>query len=165
MNQTKRILIALVILISMAGLIFVIEALRGNSAAQAIDTALEPGNIPIYQDGYLLAVIKPGDLETMSLATFVDAEEGKTQDGWLLRDILKKHISASTLDNNSWIIVSSSSRNKQVQLTWKEVNDPANMVMFDLSGRGTLKLVSLLEQLDIRDEWIQDVDKIELVEP
>jgi hypothetical protein len=34
--------------------------------------------------------------------------------------------------------------------------------MFDLSGRGTLKLVSLLPRLDVRDEWVQDVDKIEI---
>jgi hypothetical protein len=37
------------------------------------------------------------------------------------------------------------------------------MVMFDLSGRGTLKLISKVERLDVRDEWIQDVDKIEVV--
>jgi len=34
--------------------------------------------------------------------------------------------------------------------------------MFDLAGRGTLKLVSKLERLDIRDEWVQDVDRIEV---
>jgi hypothetical protein len=39
------------------------------------------------------------------------------------------------------------------------------MVLFDLSGRGTLKLVSKLPQLDIRDEWVQDVDKIEIITP
>jgi hypothetical protein len=39
------------------------------------------------------------------------------------------------------------------------------MVMFDLSGRGTLKLVSTLERLDVRDEWVQDVDKIEVTQP
>jgi hypothetical protein len=37
------------------------------------------------------------------------------------------------------------------------------MVMFDLSGRGTLKLVSkTLENFSTRDEWVQDVDKIEV---
>jgi hypothetical protein len=35
--------------------------------------------------------------------------------------------------------------------------------MFDLSSRGTLKLVSVLERLDVRDEWVQDVDKIEVI--
>jgi hypothetical protein len=37
------------------------------------------------------------------------------------------------------------------------------MVLFDLSSRGTLKLVSLLEQLNTRAEWVQDVDRIEVV--
>jgi hypothetical protein len=35
--------------------------------------------------------------------------------------------------------------------------------MFDLAGRGTLKLVSVLERLDTRDEWVQDVDRIEIM--
>jgi hypothetical protein len=39
------------------------------------------------------------------------------------------------------------------------------MVMFDLSGRGTLKLVSTLPGFDNRDSWIQDVDKIEVETP
>ncbi len=37
--------------------------------------------------------------------------------------------------------------------------------MFDLSNRGTLKLVSVLQKLDTRDEWVQDVDSIEVVNP
>jgi len=37
------------------------------------------------------------------------------------------------------------------------------MVMFDLSNRGTLKLVSTMPKLDDRDEWIQDADRIEIV--
>jgi len=45
------------------------------------------------------------------------------------------------------------------------VNDRENMVMFDLSNRGTLKLVSLLEKLDMRDEWVQDIDRIEVRNP
>jgi len=37
--------------------------------------------------------------------------------------------------------------------------------MFDLSNRGTLKLVSVLEKLDEREEWIQDAEKIEIIRP
>ncbi len=37
--------------------------------------------------------------------------------------------------------------------------------MFDLSNRGTLKLVSVLPKLDTRDEWVQDVDSIEVANP
>ena len=58
--------------------------------------------------------------------------------------------------------MSSSSRGKTAELTWAEVDESTNMVMFDLATRGTVKLVSLLEKLDTRDEWVQDVDKIEI---
>ena len=37
--------------------------------------------------------------------------------------------------------------------------------MFDLSNRGNLKLVSVLDKLDARDEWVQDVDRIEVTNP
>jgi hypothetical protein len=79
----------------------------------------------------------------------------------LLRDVLLLHVAREDLADTR-ISVSSSSRDKSAQLTWAEVDEAANMVMFDLSGRGTLKLVSLLEKLDVRDEWVQDVDKIEI---
>jgi hypothetical protein len=101
----------------------------------------------------------------LELVSFVDAEEGKTQEGWLLRDVLQLHVAPRQLQPDTTITVSSSSRDKSAVVTWAEVDDPANWVMFDLSGRGTLKLVSTLERLDVRDEWVQDVDKIEVATP
>ncbi len=59
----------------------------------------------------------------------------------------------------------SNHREKEVTLTWAEVTDPANKIMFDISGRGTLKLVSLLPRLDARDEWVQDTDEISITVP
>jgi len=80
----------------------------------------------------------------------------------MLRDVVRLHVKDKDLEAETQVTVSSSSRDKSEVLTWAEVDDPANWVMFDLSGRGTLKLVSVLERLDIRDEWVQDVDKIEI---
>jgi hypothetical protein len=37
--------------------------------------------------------------------------------------------------------------------------------MFDLSGRGTLKLVSTVPGFDVGDAWIQDVDNIKIITP
>ena len=105
----------------------------------------------------------PGELAELEQVSFVDEEEGKTQEGWMLRDVLLLHVKESKLKPETRIVVTSSSRDKSVELTWAEVDDPANWVMFDLSGRGTLKLVSVLERLDARDEWVQDVDKIEVI--
>ncbi|MBN1661201.1 MAG: hypothetical protein JXA93_22605 [Anaerolineae bacterium] len=165
MSQTTRIIIAVVILLVVIGAVFGIEMVRRNNAAVEGEATLVPGAIPIYWNGELVASFSPQDLETLEQASFVDAEEGKTQEGWMLRDVLRLHLDADQLDADTPIVVSSSSRGKGATLTWAEVEDTNNWVMFDLAGRGTLKLVSTLERLDVRDEWIQDVDRIEVGRP
>jgi hypothetical protein len=162
MARNKRLLIAVAILIIVAGVILGLEALRRQRMTQA---NLEPGSIPIYVDGQLEAAFAPVDLENLEQVSFEDAEEGKTQKGWLLRDVLLLHLSEESLTPDSPITVSSTSRGKSARLTWTEVSDEDNMVMFDLSGRGTLKLVSKLARLDVRDEWVQDIDRIEIETP
>ena len=158
MSQRTRILIAVGVLVLLVAAVLGIEALRASS----VEPTLAPGAIPIYRDGKLEAGFVHDDLAALEEASFVDAEEGKTQQGWLLRDILLLYVKESKLKPDTRIVVTSSSREKSVELTWAEVADPDNWVMFDLSGRGTLKLVSTLERLDVRDEWVQDVDKIEI---
>jgi hypothetical protein len=158
MSQRLRILIAVSVLVVLVAAVLGVEALRRPSA----EPTLAPGSIPIYLDGKLLGGFVPDDLAMLEQVSFVDAEDGKLQEGWLLRDVLLLHSKASKLKPATRIVVTSTSRDKSAELTWAEVEDPANRVMFDLSGRGTLKLVSVLERLDVRDEWVQDVDKIEL---
>ena len=99
----------------------------------------------------------------MEMTSFVEAEEGKTEEGWLLKDVLLLYIKESKLKPESQITVSSSSREKDITLKWADVKNTDNMVLFDLSGRGTLKLVSRIPGFDIRDAWIQDTDKIEVM--
>lgn len=159
LSQKQRIIIAVVLLVLIGGGILALEAVRRQ---RVTDSDLEPGSIPIYVDGALEAAFTPGDLESLEQVSFVDDEDGKTQEGWLLRDVLRLHLSEDKLTPETQITVISSSRGKSADLTWAEVNNEANMVMFDLSGRGTLKLVSKLEKLDVRDEWVQDTDKIEI---
>jgi hypothetical protein len=79
--------------------------------------------------------------------------------------VLLLYLGEDNLQDKTQITVSSSSREKSKNLTWSEVENQENMVMFDLSGRGTLKLVSKLPGFDIRDSWVQDVDKIEITTP
>jgi hypothetical protein len=157
-TQRTRVLIAITILVVLVAVVLGVEALRSSSA----EPTLAPGSIPIYLDGKLVAGFVPDNLAELEKVSFVDAEEGKTQEGWLLRDVLLLHVKASKLKPETRVVVTSTSRNKSAELAWAEVDDPANWVMFDLSGRGTLKLVSVLERLDVRDEWVQDVDKIEI---
>jgi hypothetical protein len=83
----------------------------------------------------------------------------------MLSDVMKLYIKERKLMADSRVVVSSSSREKSKTLTWAEVDDMENKVMFDISGRGTLKLVSRIPSFDIRDTWIQDVDKIEVISP
>ena len=169
MSQRMRILIAVLILVALVVGILGIDALQRRAQNADIQAGPEPtvpaGSIPIRVDGRVVGSFGPADLEVLEEASFVDAEEGKTQSGWLLRDVLLLRLDLDTLEPDTIITVGSSSREKTVDLTWAEVDDEANMVMFDLSGRGTLKLVSLLERLDIRDEWVQDVDSVEITNP
>ena len=164
MSQSKRILIATFILILVVGAVLGIDALRRSRSTTTDEgqVTLAPGSIPIYVDGQLVAGFSPDDLDQLEQVSFVDAEEGKTQEGWLLRDVLLLYVKEDDLKASTLITVSSSSRDKAAQLSWAEVDEPANMVIFDLASRGTLKLVSLLERLSTRDQWVQDVDKIEI---
>ena len=157
------------VLLVLAAAVVGIETLRRSAggstqASEGLPTAM-PGGIPIYLDGQFMGAFSPPDLEEMEMVSFVEAEQGMTEEGWLLRDVLLLHVKERALQPDTIVIVSSSSRDKSAQLTWAEVDDPANWVMFDLAGRGTLKLVSVLEKLDTRDEWVQDVDLIELTSP
>jgi hypothetical protein len=165
MTQARRILIALTAVIIIVAVVLGIDAIRrarSTTPAGEGQVTLEPGNIPIYVDGRLEGAFSPDGLDQLEQVSFVDAEEGKTQDGWLLRDVLLRNLEADVLQPETRIKVSSASRGKAAELTWAEVDESTNMVMFDLAQRGTLKLVSRLEKLDTRDEWVQDVDKIEI---
>ena len=165
MNQKKQILIAGVILIVILGVVLGVDYLQRQNAAAQAPAEIPPGSIPIYVDDTFVGSFIPDDLSQLPAVSFVDAEEGKTQDGWLLRDVLLLYLGEDNLQDQSQVTVSSSSREKGKTLTWAEVEDQKNMVMFDLSGRGTLKLVSVIPGFDIRDSWIQDVDKIEITSP
>lgn len=168
LSQQSRILIALGIVGTIAVLVLGGEMLRGRmitGATAGPEPTLVPGGIPIYLDGRLVAGFTPADLGQLEKASFTEPVEGKQQEGWLLRDILLVHLKADQLKPESQVVISSSSRQKSAQLTWAEVAETANKVMFDLSNRGTLKLVSVLPKLDEREEWVQDADRIEITTP
>lgn len=164
MSQRTRILIALAAVILVGAAILGSEALRARPAtggAAAGEPTVVPGGIPIYFDGRLVASFAATDLSQLGEASFTEAAEGVEQKGWLLADILRLHLKTG-LGPAAQITVSSSSRQKSAALTWGEVTDPANHVMFDLSNRGTLKLVSVMPKLDEREEWVQDTDRIDI---
>jgi hypothetical protein len=163
MDQKKRVFLAVILLVVVVGIVLGVDFWQRQQAAALAPADMPPGSIPIFMDGKFVASFVPDDLAQLEGASFVDNEEGKTQEGWMLRDVLLLYIKASKLKDDTQITVLSSSREKAKSLTWAEVDTVENMVLFDLSGRGTLKLVSLIPGFDIRDAWIQDVDKIEVV--
>ena len=166
MTQRARILIAAGVLVVLVAVVLGIDALQrasGESAAQGEPTVV-PGAIPIRLDGKLVGSFTPADLERLDKVSFVEPVEAKTQEGWLLRDVIRLYVEPDTLVG-TLVTVTSSSRGKSAQLTWDEVSPLENYVMFDLSNRGTLKLVSVLPKLDTREEWVQDVDGIEVTHP
>ncbi len=158
MKQRIRIIIAVILILIVGGVIITVDILQRRQSS-----APEPGSIPILVKGELGGYILPSELAVLDLVNFVDAEEGKKQDGWLLQDVLKSAIDTDKIASDTMITISSSSREKSIELSWAEITDLENKVMFDMANKGTLKLVSeKLPQLDIREEWIQDVDKIEV---
>ena len=167
MTQNKRIILAFLVLLIVVAIILGGNVLRRQAVAPHApigQVTLPPGSLPIFVDGELVGGFTPADLDQLDQSSFQDAEEGKIQEGWMLSDVLALHVDVRSLASDTEIVVSSSSREKTVTLTWGEVDEPENKVLFDLStSRGTLKLVSLLEHLDTRDEWVQDVDKIEII--
>ena len=165
MNQSKRIVIAVVLLLVIVGVVLGVDFIQRQQAASIAPADMPPGSIPIFVDGKFAASFVPDDLSQLEGASFVDAEEGKTQEGWLLRDVMLLYVKVNKLKADTQVTVSSSSREKSQTLTWAEVENVENMVLFDLSGRGTLKLVSKIPGFDIRDAWVQDVDKIEISQP
>ncbi len=165
MTQKTRIIIAITLLVVIVGLILGVDALQRRIVASQAPAGMPPGSIPIFVDEQYVASFTPDDLTKLELVSFVDDEEGKTQEGWLLRDVLLLYLEQTSLEAASDVTVSSSSRGKEVQFVWEQVVDLENIVMFDLSGRGTLKLVSKLPSFDTRADWVQDVDKIEVQLP
>jgi hypothetical protein len=161
MTQGTRIAIAVGVLLVVVAAVLGIEAVRRRST----EPTLAPGSIPIVLEGEVVAGFSAADLENLTKVSFIEPAENKTQEGWLLRDVILLYVSERKLKEDTVITVSSSSEDKSAQLTWSEVAKPANLVMFDLSNRGTLKLVSVMDKLDTRDEWVQDVDRIEIVRP
>jgi hypothetical protein len=168
MSQRTRIFVALGVLLLIVAVVLGVDWFRRREASAppaAGEPTVVPGGVPIHLDGRLVGSFSPDDLDQLEQVSFVEPEEGKEQTGWLLRDVILRVVDEAELQPQTRITVSSSSREKSAQVTWAQADDPDNWVMFDLSNRGTLKLVSLLESLDTRDEWVQDTDRIEIESP
>ena len=109
MSQRARILIAVGVLVALVAAVLGVEALRALvRASRRWRRAASPFTWTASWSGGFV----PDDLAALEQVSFVDAEEGKTQEGWLLRDVLLLHVKASKLEPETRIVVTSSSRDK-----------------------------------------------------
>ena len=62
MSQSKRIILAVGLIIVLIGVVLGLESLRAKIIAKEQDVTLNPGDVPVYKDGELLAAINSADL-------------------------------------------------------------------------------------------------------
>lgn len=122
------------------------------------------GETALHVDGAFVTGFTADSLANVNQHTFQDSEQGSTQQGWLLSDVLTALLD-EPLANGASVVVSSSARGSTIELTAAEINDAANNVILAVTNRGTFRLASTLEQLDERSEWVADADKIEVNNP
>lgn len=167
MSQNRRLLIVVVVVLVLGAAAALYGVLNQNRLKNAPADSPQPGMIHLYVDNKFVANLSPADLSELPAASFKDAEEGKRQEGWWLRDIIRFYVEEDSLSGSSEITVigvrQKSGETKSAVMTWKETLDPDANVMFDLAGDGqSVKLASTLERLDTRDEWIQGVNRIDI---
>ena len=167
MSQNTRIIIVVAVILLLAGAVALYGILGQKRLENASQDAPQEGMIHVYVDGKFVANVLPSDLNELPAASFKDIEEGKTQEGWWLRDVALLYVDEGKLSDSSEITVggvrSTTGDVKSATITWAEANDLNNNVMFDLSGDGqAIKLASTLERLDVRDEWVQGVSRIDI---
>lgn len=166
MSQKARVLIVVGFLLLVAIAFGAYGLLAQQRMASLPPATPQPGMVHVYVDGAFVANVAPADLEKLPPASFNDLEEGKAQEGWWLRDVVRLYVKEGQLSPQSEIAVSGvrqASEAKTAVVTWAEALEPANNLAFDLAGDGqSMKLVSTMTRLSTRDQWVQGVNKIEI---
>jgi hypothetical protein len=167
MSQRTRVVIVIGVLVVIAVAAAIYGAVMQNRMKNAAQNVPQPNMIHLYVDGKFVANVSPVELNDLPAASFTDAEEGKLQEGWWLHDVVRLYVQEDQLGPDSEVDVagirSTTGETKQQALTWQQVTDPANTVIFDLAGNGqSLKLVSSIAGFDTRDTWIQGVSRIDV---
>jgi hypothetical protein len=165
MTQRTRILIVLALFILIGAALGAYTLLNMQKIASAPPSTPQPGMIHVYVDGTVTANLAPADLEKLPPSSFNDLEEGKPQEGWWLRDVVRLYVPESKLTPASRITVAGlrQATAKTFTLTWAQAVEPANNVGFDLAGDGqSMKLASTMEGFAVRDAWVQGVNRIDI---
>ncbi len=90
MNKKKRIILLLAGFLVIIAMMFLVEYFRGKAQTTASEGNLLPGQVAIYWNGKFNLGFSGSDLDGLEEVSFKDIEEQKTQQGWLLKDVLSK---------------------------------------------------------------------------
>jgi hypothetical protein len=167
MSTTRRIVIAIIILVAVVGAILIIQSSRrGGYLYRTCNTGqkeFSEGCVSVSSGGTVLAKFCQKDSAGLAKMSFRDKTEKKIQEGWLLRDVILLYVKKEKMTPDTAVRVASSARNKKAELRWKDISDEQNKIILALSKQGNLKLVSMMKDLDTREKWVQDVDRIEVL--
>jgi hypothetical protein len=167
MSSSRRIIIAIAILVLLAGSILVIDSFRrGGCLYKNLRTGskeFSEGCVSVFSGNRLLAGFCSENSDRLKRTGFIDKKENKLQEGWLLRDVILLYVDKKSLSPDTMVRIESSSRGKKAVISWKEIADESNRILLAASKKGSLKLVSAMKGLDSREKWVQDVDKIEVM--
>jgi len=166
MSQRTRILIVVGALALIAVIFAVIGFAAQTQTAQAPATTPQPGLIHLYVNGTFTANLVPAEMTKLPPASFIDKEQGKTQSGYLLKDVILLYVKENTLSPTTQIVVSGvrqGTENKSATLTWAETLDPTNNLLFSPSNDGqSVKIAGTLSRLSTRDSWVQGLTQIDV---
>jgi hypothetical protein len=165
MSQKARALIVVGVLVLIGAVLAVMGVVGQNQTAQAPKGTPAAGMVHLYVDGAFAANVAPADLQKLPAGSFVDKEQGKSQGGWWLRDVVRVYVKESTLSPNSKIVVTGvrqGTEKKASTLTWAQVLDPANNILFNQANDGSVKIAGTMEGLATRDAWVQGLSQIDV---
>ena len=169
MSTTKRVIIGIIIIAVVAAGILAVESIRrGGFLYRTLRGGSETFTgecVPVYAGKNLLAGFCKENAAALAKKSFIDKSEGKKQEGWLLADVLLLSVKKEEMKPGTLVRVESTGRGKKAVLAWRDIADEANLVLLAPTKQGTLKLAAAMKGLDSRAQWVQDVDRIEIIRP
>ena len=166
MSQNVRIFIVVGVL----GLIAVGLAVYGTVVQSQMPLAPlstpQPGMIHLFVDGNFVANLIVTDMQKLPAGSFVDKEQNKTQSGFWLRDVIRLYVKEASLSPTSQVTITGirqGTEKKSATLTWAEVLDANNNVLFSPSNDGSsVKIAASMDKLATRNDWIQGLTQIDV---
>jgi hypothetical protein len=165
MSNSRRIIIAITVIALFVGAILAIEIYRERRGPRHAGPKLfSDGCIPVHHGKKAPSAFCPDDTAKLAKTGFIEKKENKLQEGWLLKDVLLLYLKNEDFSPETVVQVESSSRKKKVDIRWKDLSNDSNRIILSMTKQGRLKLASKMKGLDAREQWVQEVDRIEVIQ-